>query len=963
MLAALIVSLATSVVPGMINPGTPPGVPASYDCAVRIHAYEFGKATLPQRGEFRTLYDALQLHACNVTTPTSIDAWTPPTYPTPKSRTIFVAPNANSGGDGTINRPFGTIEEAVASAANKPGSSILLRAGTHYSGMSVITQAHQQLTIQNYEGEHAIVSGGVAIPATKNDWKPYKVSPMYAQEQARTSDNWKVYQDENNVFGRAHPNSDDGSVKFLGVFKNNVSECMSAMNASKEGPFNSITWHDPDFKSSEYAGHCYGDTSTVWQPRDEPKVWSVRGPAAVGPTPPPPPPPPNIWALDLSEFPAGSAAASLSTILGIRLNGGRAIRAKYPNGNPELSGPDAIDVLTYNAGWITDETEWVLPADKWADTKDDVANADDWPGVNWPTSEEGGRGQEGEGDWGDFHIGHGGFCDDINPPAGYWCSRNPPRGNCYNPTERSSRGCTQTHMSPDGFTYTDSLLPHAANYSNPKGAVVQAWRCIRWFTNLCLVDSIDKENQTIRFDPNVGCNQGGEGCVRFQDWWIENVMEELDSPEEWFFNETTKTLYFFFNNTQPSGNEQFVATKTKVLFNVSGSQDAPIADFTIRGLEIRDTAYTYLGTDPADVHGMPSGGDWALQRSGAILLEGTERAVIDENLITRIDGNAVFISNYNRNTTVSHNEMSWIGDTAIASWGSTSTCLNANCSRSLPWGVGPDARGGNQPRGNHIVGNLVREIGIWQKQSSMYFQATSMHSHVERNVHFNNPRAGLNFNDGMGGGDVIEGNLLANCVRESGDHGPWNSWDRIPYITNEGMIRNTSSSPIGPGLPGHMDATGTPSVVPRFREIRRNFIVGVYQSQEDIDTDDGSSYYQTHDNYFAMAGRGLKSDFGGEWHHSWNNIYGYVGQCYGSGPSLAFYNNTCVTTSTVVGRCPEGNMIVQDNRILVQNPATAPKPCNSTLGAWPTDKELTQIAKQTLLPFPLAAKLPLSWQK
>lgn len=71
-------------------------------------------------------------------------------------------------------------------------------------------------------------------------------------------------------------------------------------------------------------------------------------------------------------------------------------------------------------------------------------------------------------------------------------------------------------MSPDGLKYTDSLLPKASTYANPKGAVVQAWRCIRWFTNLCLVDSIDKETQTINFDPEVGCNQGGEGCVRFQ---------------------------------------------------------------------------------------------------------------------------------------------------------------------------------------------------------------------------------------------------------------------------------------------------------------------------------------------------------------------------------------------------------------------------------------------------------------
>ena len=61
-----------------INPGTPGGVPASYDCSVRRHAYEFGKVTLPSRGEFKTLYDALQLHACGVTSPTSSKS--PPSF-------------------------------------------------------------------------------------------------------------------------------------------------------------------------------------------------------------------------------------------------------------------------------------------------------------------------------------------------------------------------------------------------------------------------------------------------------------------------------------------------------------------------------------------------------------------------------------------------------------------------------------------------------------------------------------------------------------------------------------------------------------------------------------------------------------------------------------------------------------------------------------------------------------------
>ena len=47
-------------------------------------------------------------------------------------------------------------------------------------------------------------------------------------------------------------------------------------------------------------------------------------------------------------------------------------------------------------------------------------------------------------------------------------------------------------------------------------------------------------------------------------------------------------------------------------------------------------------------------------------------------------------------------------------------------------------------------------------------------------VFFNGPRAGINANDGFGGGDDISRNLVFSTCRESGDHGPFNSWDRRP---------------------------------------------------------------------------------------------------------------------------------------------------------------------------------------
>ena len=77
-------------------------------------------------------------------------------------------------------------------------------------------------------------------------------------------------------------------------------------------------------------------------------------------------------------------------------------------------------------------------------------------------------------------------------------------------------------------------------------------------------------------------------------------LQTTDAPEEWFFNETEKKLceqhaseadphtrachaergcaradYFFNSTSPPTGEEKFVATKTKVLFNVSAA--APFA--------------------------------------------------------------------------------------------------------------------------------------------------------------------------------------------------------------------------------------------------------------------------------------------------------------------------------------------------------------------------------------------------
>ena len=93
----------------------------------------------------------------------------------------------------------------------------------------------------------------------------------------------------------------------------------------------------------------------------------------------------------------------------------------------------------------------------------------------------------------------------------------------------------------------------------------------------------------------------------------------------------------------------------------------------------------------------------------------------------------------------------------------------------------------------------------------------------------------------LAGGNTVFNNVLFNLCRESSDHGPFNSWDRQPFLTD---INDRSGS-----------------LIPAFNEFHHNLIIGNYGSSLCIDNDDGSAFYHLHDNYLVYGGH--KSDFGG----------------------------------------------------------------------------------------------------
>ena len=84
----------------------------------------------------------------------------------------------------------------------------------------------------------------------------------------------------------------------------------------------------------------------------------------------------------------------------------------------------------------------------------------------------------------------------------------------------------------------------------------------------------------------------------------------------------------------------------------------------------------------------------------------------------------------------------------MSALGTMDNCLYQNCSVRLDYPSGVDGRGGNQPRYTEVVGNLVREVGLYQKQSGHWAQHLTARTKLASNIFFNGPHAAVNFNDG-----------------------------------------------------------------------------------------------------------------------------------------------------------------------------------------------------------------------
>lgn len=244
------------------------------------------------------------------------------------------------------------------------------------------------------------------------------------------------------------------------------------------------------------------------------------------------------------------------------------------------------------------------------------------------------------------------------------------------------------------------------------------------------------------------------------EWWVEGVYEELDALNEYFYDAAAGKLYFIPNASDATGAGGappaggFAAPALSTFFNLSGTAAAPVAGVSFEGLAFEGGAPTFMAP-----RGVPSGGDWALERDGALFAEGSAGLVVTDCAFARIDGNAVFLSGWNRDAVVARNTFENLGQSAIALWGRTAEMSER----------GWDGSALEAPLNITVDSNFAHDIGQIQKQSSFLFQAVAAMNTISNNIVFNIPRCAVNFDDAYGGGALMTRNLFFNTCRESSD--------------------------------------------------------------------------------------------------------------------------------------------------------------------------------------------------
>jgi len=406
------------------------------------------------------------------------------------------------------------------------------------------------------------------------------------------------------------------------------------------------------------------------------------------------------------------------------------------------------------------------------------------------------------------------------------------------------------HRYDKWFSYNPETFSDK-KWSHPETGIVHGFQSHNWGNMQYKIRTVNEEKNRIILDEGGWQMQrthgiGGKG--KKASWYfIENIFEELDVPGEWFLDEKSSILYYYPLTGIKLSDAKIEVPIVEDLIQLHGTKEAPVKNIQFKGFSFQQSTYTFM-----EPYEPLARGDWAIHRGGAIFMEGAENCLVEDCNFEYVGGNGVFMSGYNRNNKITGCRFVHTGESAVCFVGSPEAVRfyqtwddriidgkNWNHMReNMDLEAGPKTP--DYPKNCVVENSIMHDFGDIGKQTAGVYISMSHKITASHNTIYNCPRAGICINDGTWGGHLIEFNDIWETVRETGEHGPFNSWGRERQWkggrgTDEHFIKEWTK----------LDAID--NVVIRNNRIA-NYRKSISAGNWTIDLDDGSSYYEIYNN-------------------------------------------------------------------------------------------------------------------
>ena len=394
----------------------------------------------------------------------------------------------------------------------------------------------------------------------------------------------------------------------------------------------------------------------------------------------------------------------------------------------------------------------------------------------------------------------------------------------------------------NGFAADAFSRERAAGWADPAGGFIHAMHAAHWGGYHYRITG---KNAAGDVTYEGGWQNNRQMGMHPTHRFVENIREELDAPGEWFHDPHAATLHAIPPPGVDLATAEIDAVRLRRLVELRGSAAEPVRFLTLAGFVLRHSARTFMETREPLLRS-----DWTICRAGAILVRDAEDCAILDCELDQPGGNGIFVSGRNRRVTIRGCHIHGAGASGVCLVGDPSSVREPlfEYSRRQSYAAidkTPGPRGDDHPADCVVDDCLIHGIGVVEKQAagvqiSMAKRVTVRHCSI-----YDVGRAGINVSEGTFGGHLIEFCDVFDTVRETGDHGSFNSWGRDRYWGLEGAPAEE--------LPRLALLDTETSVI---RNSRWRCDHGW-----DVDLDDGSSAYEITDNLFLRGGLKLREGF------------------------------------------------------------------------------------------------------